>query len=117
VEIDGPIPGFVGFRRWLKDRGRVLHVREGKVRQTIVMGQPVRRIARVDVEAVVPAETRIEVTVRTRTAGRPWSRWTAASRASELPPGIEAQVEVLLHTDDGYHTPAIRGIRVEPMKG
>lgn len=104
--------GFVGFRRWLKDRRRVLYVREGTIRQIFPLSEKGRPVDHVAVDAVVPAETRLEVRLRTRTPGLPWSDWLDVSRAKESPPGSEAQVEVLLHTDDGYRTPEVGGIRV-----
>ncbi|MHC4402886.1 MAG: hypothetical protein ACYTG0_24765 [Planctomycetota bacterium] len=112
VTTDGAIPGFVGFRRWLADRRRVLYVREGTIRQVFPLKGHERRIDRANVDATVPADTRIDARVRTREAGSPWSDWLDVSRASQSPPGSEAQVEVLLHTDDGYRTPEVRSIQV-----
>jgi hypothetical protein len=106
------VPDFVGFRRWLKDRNRVLYVREGTIRQVLPLNGDRRQIERVAVDATVPAETRIETRVRTRQVGQPWSGWFDVARADESPPGSQAQVEVRLYTNDGYRTPEVRKIQV-----
>ena len=106
------VPDLVGFRRWLKDRKRIPYVREGTIRQVHPLNGDQRQIERVVVDATLPAETRIEVRVRTRRAGQPWRDWFDVSRADESPPGAQAQVEVRLYTNDGYQTPEVREIRI-----
>lgn len=112
VKTRRPIADFVGFRRWLRDRDRILYVREGTIRQVLSLGGDGRRIKQVAVEGHAPTETRIEARVRTRRSDGPWSDWLDVAKACESPAGSEVQVEVLLHTDDGYQTPAVRSVRV-----
>ncbi len=112
VTTANTVPKFVGFRRWLRDRRRVLYVREGTIRRIFPLSGHEQRIGRVAVDATVPAGTRIGARVRTRKPGLPWSDWLDISRANQSPPGSEAQVEILLHTDDGCRTPEVRSIQV-----
>lgn len=101
------IGGLVGLRRWLRDRNRVRYVREGTMRQVFSTAGDPRRIERVELDVHVPADTSVKCRVRTRTASGPWSQWQDPSAADRLPAGTEAQVEVVLHTDDGYVTPRV----------
>jgi hypothetical protein len=101
------VPGFVGFRPWLKSRTRTLYVREGKVRQTYNTGGRARGIDRLMIAAAVPSSTWVRFRARTRTGDGQWSDWRDSDHVRELPAGTEAEVEATLHTDDGYFTPRV----------
>jgi len=100
--------GSVGFRPWLKRRGRTLYVREGTVRRTFTCGRRPRRIVRLMTLADAPFGTFVGFRARTRSAGDDWSEWREETEVAQLPPGTEAQVEARLHTDDGCFTPAVK---------
>ena len=51
--------------------------------------------------------TSLTLRARTRLAGQAWSDWADAAHVQQLPPGQEAQVEAILHTDDGRFTPRL----------
>ncbi len=105
-------PGFLGFRPWLEQRGRVLFVREGTILRTFQAGGRPRRVGHVAVAASTPDDTSITTRVRTRRSGEMWSDWGDESALADLPAGDEAQVEVTLHTDDGYLTPRVTDVRL-----
>ncbi|NLS95616.1 MAG: hypothetical protein GXX96_26075 [Planctomycetaceae bacterium] len=109
----GATPGFLGFRPWLKARDRRLYVREGTLWQRFSAGAEPRRVASLRVSAEVPEATQIGCRVRTRKAGSPWSEWQEAASLGQLPPGHEAEVEAVLHTDDGCVTPRL--LEVQPV--
>jgi hypothetical protein len=108
----GAVPGFVGFRPWLKQRHRVLYAREGTVRKQYRSEAGVQPIDLLMLAADVPARCSVTYRARTRQRTGDWSAWKAADRVSELPPGDEAEIEARMHTDDGYFTPRI--IRMRP---
>ena len=105
-------PGFLGFRPWLAKRRRVLYVREGTILRTFRAGDQPRRVGEVSVTASRPDDTSITTRVRTRRSGQTWSDWRSTPELPDLPAGDEAQVEVTLHTDDGYLTPRVTEIRL-----
>ncbi len=109
----GAAPGFLGFRPWLKSRNRLLYVREGTISQRFSAGPKPRRIQSLSVSADIPDPTWIRFRTRTRQDGSPWSEWRAATSLEELPPGHEAEVEAVLHTDDGYATPRL--VALQPI--
>ena len=108
----GAPPGFLGFRPWLKKRGRVLFVREGTVARTYRAGAQPRRVADVSVTAAAPEDTSITTRVRTRRSGGDWSDWRSTPQLADLPAADEAQIQLTLHTDDGYRTPRVTEIRL-----
>lgn len=104
---DSKAPGFIGYRPYLKERNRVLYVREGVVRKTWRCGDEPKKIDRLMIADIVPTDTSITYRARTRLTGGEWSEWQAANDVRELPAGNEAEIEATLHTDDGYYTPKI----------
>jgi len=108
---EGVPGGFIAYRPWLAQRGRVLYVREGTLRKVFIGDTTARRLERVIVRAETPPETSVTCRARTRAAGGAWSEWRDADRVGDLPPGSEAMVEASLHTDDGLVTPKILEIR------
>jgi hypothetical protein len=108
---EGVPGGFIGYRPWLTQRGRVLYVREGTIQQVFAAGPDARRLESVTVRAETPPETSVACRVRTRAPGGEWSEWRPADCAGELPPGREAMVEASLHTDDGLVTPTLLEMR------
>lgn len=109
----GTAPGFLGFRPWLKSRACRLYVREGTLTQRFSAGPEPRHIRSLNVSADVPEATQIRFRVRTRTGGQPWSEWRDRESLDELPPGQEAEVEAVLHTDDGCVTPRL--VAIQPV--
>jgi hypothetical protein len=111
-EPGGPIAGFIGFRSWLRQWNRVLYTREGVVRKTFPGEKEPAVLDEIRIVASVPAACTINSRARTR-AGGTWSQWRDTRRARDLPPGQELQVEVRMHTDDGYFSPRLIGM--EPL--
>ncbi|NLX96365.1 MAG: hypothetical protein GXY83_09330 [Rhodopirellula sp.] len=107
----GVAPGFLGFRPWLKSRNRRLYVREGTLSQRFPAGPKPRAMESLRISAVTPEGTTISFRVRTRVGGAPWSGWRDRATLDELPAGHEAEVEAILHTDDGYRTPRLIAMR------
>ncbi len=103
--------GPVGFRPWLKQRNRTLYVREGTVRQVFQSGAGPKELMRLTTAAAVPAGTSVSFRVRTRLSSGAWSSWAEAKRVAQLPAGAEAEIEAILHTDDGYLTPRVIAMR------
>jgi len=101
------IPGFIGFRPWLQQQPRTLYVRDGVVVRAFRSADGARPMARLVTAASVPKECAVSFRARTRAGEGDWSGWAEASRVTELPPGVEVQIEARLHTDDGYFTPRI----------
>ncbi|MCK4375585.1 MAG: hypothetical protein KAX19_09655, partial [Candidatus Brocadiae bacterium] len=107
----GTVPDFTGFKPWLRQRGRVLYVREGNIRRTFACGREPRSIGRLMIADDVPDATRVHYRARTRRTGGPWSAWKDRQQVGALPPGNEAEIEARLHTDDGYTTPRVTVMR------
>ena len=63
-------PGFIGFRPWLKQRRRVLYLREGTIRQRFCTPDQPRQMAQIRVEASQAVRTRIATVVRSIRSGR-----------------------------------------------
>jgi len=102
--------GFLGFRPWLAKNRRVRYVREGTVRQVFVRGGPPRGLSEIRLDADVPKATGVMCRARSRTAAGPWSGWADGTEVQSLPPGTNVEVEVRLHTDDGYFSPRVRAV-------
>ena len=85
---------------------------EGTIRTNFLAGPEPQEIAQVVVEASLPPDTWVKSRVRTRSAEGGWSTWQDASDVSQLPSGVEAEVETTLHTDDGYVTPTVKKIEL-----
>ena len=113
TQAAGTLPGFLGFRPWLARRGRVLYVRQGTLRERFVGNDVPRGITQVRIESSVPKDTWIKARLRVALPGGSWSEWRQSDRAAELPAGREAEVEVTLHTDDGYVSPSVRNVAIE----
>jgi hypothetical protein len=95
------------FQPWLKQRNRVLYLRDGTVRQVFQTNGQAKRLLRVSTAAAVPFGTSVAYRVRTRVGAGEWSNWADVKRAAQLPAGTEAEIEAALHTDDGYLTPRV----------
>lgn len=108
---EGVVPGFLGFRAWIRNRARTLFVREGTVRQRFRAPARSGRVDRLEVAASVPAGTSVEYRVRVPRPDGSWSEWVPNDRVRELPAAPEAEVEALLRTDDGCLTPRIAAMR------
>jgi hypothetical protein len=106
-----PPDGFVAFRPWLKERRRVLYVRDGVLCRSFWGGAGERRVDRLVIRAETPPGTSISCRARSRPAGGGWSEWQEAARAAALPPAAQLQVEARLHTDDGLVTPRLLEMR------
>ncbi len=104
---DGTVPGFIGFRPWLRERNRTLYVREGTARFSFASPGGVRSVAGVTLRAEEPTDTRVDYRMRTRTGGGEWSGWLGRGELLDVPEGDEVEVEATLHTDDGYFTPTL----------
>lgn len=109
----GVAPGFLGFRPWLKSRNRRLYLREGTLSRRFPAGPEPRRAVSLTVSANVPEGAQIRFRVRTRINGAPWSEWCDPASLDELPPGHEAEVEAVLHTDDGCLIPRL--VAMQPV--
>jgi hypothetical protein len=105
--------GFVGFRPWLKHRNRTLYVREGSVRQAFQSSAGPKGLTRLMTAAAVPPGTSVSYRARTRLSSGAWSDWAEAKSAAQLPVGTDAEIEAILHTDDGYLTPRV--IAMHPL--
>ena len=104
--------GFLGYRAWLKKNRRVRYVREGSIRRVFSTdGEPVG-LSKVHVDADVPKATRVTCRARSRTGTGPWSDWVDGAKVGDLAPASDVEVEARLHTDDGYVTPQVRGLKV-----
>jgi len=103
--------GFVGFRPWLGKNGRVRYLREGTIRQGFRGGGRPRGLSEIRLDADVPQATRVTCRARSRTGAGPWSDWVDGTKVQDLPPGSDVEVEARLHTDDGYFSPKVRGVK------
>ena len=112
-EPGGAIPGFIGFRPWLRRRDRVMYTREGIKRRSFRNGKRGRTLDEIRIVASVPADCVVTARARTRIADSTWSEWQNTVSARRLPPGQDLQVEVRLRTDDGFVSPRVIGI--EPV--
>lgn len=104
--------GFAEYRRWLKERNRVLYQREGVVRQVIKNDKPMY-VAGLDLKADMPVLTVVTVRARSRVNDGQWSGWIEQHRLYELPAGDEIELEATLHTDDGMFTPTFYSMTPE----
>jgi hypothetical protein len=107
----GAVPGFIGFKPWLRERNRTLYAPEGRLRIRFVPPTPPARAAQIDLTVETPPDTDVSARIRMRTADG-WSDWVPAAQAAGLPEGEEAEVDVMLRTRDGYATPRLRDVRV-----
>jgi hypothetical protein len=105
------VEGLVGFQPWLKQRARVLYVRDGIVRKSFATNGPPRRLQGLAVKTEAPPGTTVSVRARTRADRGAWSDWRDAARAAGLAAGTEVEIEARLHTDDGCVTPAVVELR------
>jgi hypothetical protein len=102
-----------GYRNWLKEGCRLSHVREGTVRLRFAGPETPKPILRLLVAANAPASTSLRFRARTRARNGPWSEWAPRERVRDLPPGNEAELEAVLHTDDGSLTPRV--VEISPV--
>jgi hypothetical protein len=105
------VPGFVGFKPWLDQRGRRLYVPDGRIRLSFRTANGPRRVEAVRAVTANPAGTGVDVFVRARTE-RGWTEWVPAREAAGLPACQEAEVAADLHTFDGYVTPVLREVQL-----
>lgn len=105
--------GFLGFRRWLRQRNRILYQREGTIVQRFASDGPPGAIERVRIEPYAPDSNCVKAAVRVRQGEQAWSGWRDTERVGDLPPSSEAEVRVTLHTDDGCVSPRVHRIAVE----
>jgi hypothetical protein len=103
----GAVPGFVGFRPWLKKRNRILYVRSGTVRKIFRSDRGIQSIDRLNLKAETPDQTRVSYRARMQSSGGTWSEWKDANRVTELPAGKAVEIEASLRTDDGYFSPTV----------
>ena len=103
----GPAPGFLGFRPWLRQRKRRLHVREGKLVKRLSTGTKAMAVKTIMTSASVPAGTEIHYRARMRLDASSWSSWYPLTASKSLPQGRELEVEATLRTDDGYVSPRL----------
>lgn len=105
------VPGFLGYRPWLKQRARRSFVREGSFTKTIRSGTgtPVF-LGKVALYAEIPVQTYVACKIRSRVDGMPWSNWSDSFRSYLIPAGNEFEFVVTLHTDDGLVTPVFHGV-------
>ena len=101
------IPGFLGFRPWLKERNRTHYLREGSMRRLFTCEGSPQPIERLVTAVVAPQGTAVAFRARTRLKGGAWTDWKDALRVKDLAAGSEAQIEARLHTDDGCFTPSV----------
>jgi hypothetical protein len=99
--------GVNGYRNWLKENCRLSFVREGTVRLRFQGPGAPKPVLRLLVAADAPASTWVRFRARTRTVGGAWSEWQPRERVPDLPAGNEAELEAVLHTDDGRLTPRL----------
>jgi hypothetical protein len=63
--------------------------------------------------STTPNDTWIKARIRVALPGGSWSQWVAPERAADLPPFEQAEVEVTLHTDDGYVSPRFEPVEID----
>gem|GEM_PF-1561125 len=102
----GSIPGYLGFRPWLKQRDLHLYEREGVLHKSFKTQKPMY-FADLQMKADLPISTVITTRVRTRLNGGEWTDWVETHKAFGLSAGNEIELEAKLHTDDGYYTPRL----------
>jgi hypothetical protein len=67
------------------------------------------KVARLDAAIEARPDTAVRMRLRVRSA-EGWSDWVPADKAGRLPAGEEAEVDVSLHTNDGYATPRVQEV-------
>lgn len=101
------IPGFIGWRPYLKKRNRTLYEREGHYTRTFSCGEKPLKIDYLMIAESQPADTSIIYQVRTRLKDSEWSEWVPSDQLKQLSEGHEAQIQAQLHTNDGALTPRV----------
>jgi len=112
---DDAVPNFIGWRPYLQQRKRTLYVREGSYRRMFDCGDTPLKIDYLMLAQSEPSGTSIKYRARTRLKDGQWSEWKEAASVQELPAGNQAQLEALLHTDDGIVTPRV--VNMQPVTG
>ncbi len=102
--------GFIGYRPWLKERNFTMYWRDGKVLQQFAANGNAAKVTAIDIQSETPEGTSISARARTSIGGT-WSEWKDIAEAQNLPAGEKLEVEVLLHTDDGWRTPVLKKVQ------
>ncbi len=102
---------FIGFRPWIKQRRRMMYVRDAAFTRTFATDGEARKLAQLWVAESVPADTSTSYRLRMSNGNGDWSQWVRRSEIDQLPEGKQLEVEVTLHTDDGHQTPVVAEIR------